>query len=168
MRGMTFEEFKAMAQEHPYYRGRWPYFARAILMASEIEPEPETVLELGPGPGRKPVMVGADTMDWSRAGICHDAMSVPWPLADKAYDLFIALQVWEHLDGFQVEAFAEARRIARRGLLSFPVGWSSPRHDVSAAQIDAWTHGTKPVRSEEVGSGDLLRRIMLYDFGEAA
>jgi hypothetical protein len=33
-----------------------------------------------------------------------DATTKPWPINDKQYDLFIALQVWEHLDNKQSRA----------------------------------------------------------------
>ena len=163
MRGMTHEEYDRLCAEHPYYAGRWPYFEVAMEMGLSVSPT--SALELGPGPGGVPLLAGSDTMDLTGATICHDAWLIPWPVADKAYDLFVALQVWEHLDGRQVEAFAEARRVARWGLFSFPLKWEIIRHHVTREDIAEWTHGLPPVREEEINIFG-RRLVMLFEFGE--
>ena len=35
-----------------------------------------------------------------------------WPIGEKEYDLFVALQVFEHLGDWQTEAFGEVSRVA--------------------------------------------------------
>jgi hypothetical protein len=42
-------------------------------------------------------------------------------VADNAYDLFVALQVFEHLGTSQREAFREVRRVARHAIISLPI-----------------------------------------------
>ena len=82
----------------------------------------------------RPVIVGADVMalshleDLEAEGqeIIHDATVAPWPVADKAYDLFVALQVFEHLGDEQPQTFAEVRRVAKHAILSLPIDWEMP------------------------------------------
>ena len=68
---------------------------------------------------------------------------VPWPVDDKAYDLFMALQVFEHLTDRQREAFLEVRRIARHAIISLPIDWvmDDPRnchHQISNERVLSW------------------------------
>lgn len=60
----------------------------------------------------------------------HDATITPCPIEDKAYDLLIALQVWEHLEGKQQDVFKEVMRVSKMAILSFPYKWktSCPIH----------------------------------------
>jgi hypothetical protein len=82
----------------------------------------------------------------------HDATIVPWPIKDKEYDLFIALQVWEHLAGKQKEAFREAMRTSKMAILSFPYMWDCPidnanypeHHMISEEIIREWTLNIEP------------------------
>jgi Methyltransferase domain len=123
--------FDAMVDAFPYYRGRWAYMSIALVEAGRLikRRKLQTALELG-APVR-PIIAGAHVMDYiARPGLdpsvpvtIHDATVVPWPFADKAYDLFLALQVFEHLRDRQPEAFLEVRRIARHAVLSLPICW---------------------------------------------
>ena len=75
--------------------------------------------------------------------IVADATKTPWPIDDKAYDLFVALQVFEHLGTHQPEAFREVRRVARNAILSLPIDWvmADPRnchHGLTHEQVLAW------------------------------
>ena len=76
-----------------------------------------------------------------------DARNTPWPIEDKKYDLFIALQVWEHLGDKQGDAFREVMRISRMAILSFPLGWNCPgdcHHNITKEKISEWTLNMKP------------------------
>ena len=94
----------------------------------------------------RPVVVGADVIDRrvderlvleppARLFV-HDVTQVPWPFADGEYDLFVALQVFEHLGTSQVAAFHEVGRVARRAIISLPIDWQMddpaqlPPHDL--------------------------------------
>lgn len=63
--------------------------------------------------------------------IQHNATEKPWPIANKQYDLFIALQVWERLDNKQSRAFREVMRVSRAAILSFPYLWDYPRDNTN-------------------------------------
>ena len=120
-------------KRHPYYKGRGRYMSRAAGLAGDlIEAHGlQSALELGPH--LRPVIVGADVMDVraqadleiapSARFVHHDASQAPWPVEDGAYDLFVALQVFEHLGNNQNIAFQEVRRVARHALISVPIDW---------------------------------------------
>jgi hypothetical protein len=84
--------------------------------------------------------------------LSHNATEKPWPIRDKSYDVFIALQVWEHLDNKQSRAFREVMRIARSAILSFPYNWNCPEdnanypehHLIDQELIGDWTLNIQP------------------------
>jgi hypothetical protein len=101
----------------------------------------------------------------------HDATVTPWPVPGRSYDLFVALQVWEHLRDSQVDAFREAGRVATWGLLSFPLEWNLKNaddchHGITMAKIREWTEGRKPVASVVVSRPypKYKRFVALYRF----
>jgi hypothetical protein len=165
---MTYDDFESLLRgpRGEYYAGRWEYYREVIRIVDELRPE--RVLELGPG--LMPVVKNADVMinpeedpygRPPRTGgtvIRFDATRKPWPVADKAYDLFIALQVWEHLDNKQSRAFREARRVARAAILSFPWLWECGQDlallrahdDIDEELIADWTLGVKPLKRIEI------------------
>lgn len=62
-----------------------------------------------------PLFRNSHTMDVSTGcnpTIVHDATKIPWPVSDKAFDMFMSLQVWEHLGSSQADAFREVKRIS--------------------------------------------------------
>jgi hypothetical protein len=133
----------------------------------------ETALELGPH--LRPLIIGADVMDVvsnealraEGRRIVHDATDVPWPFADKAYDLFVALQVFEHLGTRQREAFLEVRRVARHAILSLPIDWvmSDPancHHGLTNERVHAWFAPVVPSRIMLGNPGH--RKRLLYVF----
>ena len=73
---------------------------------------------------------------------------------NKEYDMFIALQVWEHLVGRQREAFNEVMRISKMAILSFPYMWNCPEdnanypehHMIDEKIISEWTLGVEPMK----------------------
>jgi len=154
-RTITFGEYKKIKKEDPYYKGRWRYFKQVVNIVEEETPD--KVLELGPR--RLPIVRGSDTMDVYMQGIkrtyVHNAAKIPWPVGDLKYDLFIALQVWEHLAGNQKEAFNEVMRISKAAILSFPYKQYAPgdcHHSIDERKIAEWTLHTAPKKVIRTGS----------------
>lgn len=149
MKTISFLQFKSLEKQDSYYRGRWGYFNEVInIINSE---NPKSVLELGPY--KRPIVEGSDTIDlnphFPNLAYHHDATKIPWPIEDNKYDLFIALQVWEHLNGKQSDAFREIMRISRMAILSFPLNWFSPfncHNRITEEKISQWTLHIKPVK----------------------
>ena len=157
---ITYNEFLELSRpREEYYAGRWTYFREVIKLARELGPS--SVLELGPA--LFTVVKGSDIMRKPEIDIwgapaniqsmeyLHDATVTPWPV-DKKYDLFIALQVFEHLTGCQARAFQEVKRIARHAILSLPYKWDCPKdnanypehHMIDENTILEWTKGERP------------------------
>ena len=124
----------------------------------------------------RPVIVGADAIDIVARPSCsrawritiHDATVAPWPYADKQYDLFIALQVFEHLRDRQPEAFLEVRRIARHAIISLPIDWvmSNPRnchHQLSNERALSWFAPVVPTRVVEGSAGRFKRLVYVFE-----
>ena len=163
MKTMTYDEYQALLEGNlaEYYAGRWAYYSAVIDRVHQLNPK--SVLELGPG--RFPIVKDGDIMvspdddswgrpeQWNGRIYRHDAREKPWPVADKSYDLFIALQVWEHLGNKQSRAFREVMRIARAAILSFPYRWDCPKdnanypehHQIDEELIADWTLQIKPI-----------------------
>jgi Methyltransferase domain len=169
-------EFDRMVKEFPYYRNRWGYMSTALLEAARLitTDDISTALELG-APVR-PILVGAQVMDKTKRpeyddsipATTHDAMDVPWPFPDKAFDLFLALQVFEHLKDRQRDAFLEVRRIARHAILSLPIDWvmDDPRnchHMISEERALSWFAPVAPSRTIEHVTGRRKRLIFVFE-----
>ena len=133
-----------------------------------------TALELGAH--LRPVIVGADVMALSHRDdldaegkeVIHDATVAPWPVEDKAYDLFVALQVFEHLGDKQPQAFAEVRRVARNAILSLPIDWTMPdpnncHHQISNEKVLSWFAPVKPTRIELGNGGNKKRFVYVFE-----
>lgn len=155
IRPIRRREYEAAADEHAYHRNRWSYVAAATDAAAALieRHDLKTAIELGPK--FRPVIIGADVMDREARAcdgrmIVHDATEVPWPIADGAYDLFVALQVFEHLTDSQEAAFAEVRRIARHAIVSLPIDWDVPsddeHHGVTNERALSWFASSVPTR----------------------
>lgn len=176
IRAITEREFKRMLRRDRYYRGRWPYLAVAGAEATRLieRDRLRTALELGPW--SRALIVGADVLDLKerpeleREGrlIVHDARVAPWPVADKAYDLFVGLQVFEHLTGRQRIAFNEVRRVARHAILSLPIDWDKKdpthsHHMISREHVQSWFDPVKPTRILEGTPAPGLRLIYVFE-----
>jgi len=106
----------------------------------------------------------------------HNAIDTPWPMADKQYDLFIALQVWEHLGGRQSgnhqKAFAEVMRVSKMAILSFPYKWIARRAkdknkghaDINNEIISQWTLNAEPFKQLVVRPSNHRRKILFFKF----
>ena len=156
--------------------GRWGYHEAAVEIARRIDPaEPAQVLELGTM--GVSCVIGSHTMDYAekwnvrgfRPTYSHDARITPWPVADKAYELFIALRVFHHLTPVQADCFREARRIARNIVIVTPTSYDVPElretsRGLGPEEFTAWNDGVAPTRVVPFASwiGNL------YFWGEAA
>jgi hypothetical protein len=178
IRPLGEREFREIVQRFPYYKGRRTYMAVAGALAGDLIDtyRARTALELGAH--LRPVIVGADVMDLderSRATlegagrvIVHDATRTPWPVADKQYDLFVGLQVFEHLGTRQNAAFLEVCRIARHAIISLPIGWVMPdptncHHRISPEKALSWFAPVVPTRIELGNGGPKKRLIYVFE-----
>jgi len=176
IRPMTELEFDEMTDRFPYYAGRWSYTSVALAQAADLIRRHglRNALELG-APVR-PIITGADVMDIKArpeldpgvAITIHDATHLPWPVADKAYDLFVALQVFEHLRDKQPEAFLEVRRVARHAILSLPIDWvmsdpTNKHHQIPNERVLSWFAPIVPSRVFTVMSGKRKRMIYVFE-----
>ncbi len=152
-------EFDRMARQVAYYRSRWNYTSVACSLAGELIERDALRSALELGPHLRSIIVGADVMDRRRQPqlesegtvIVHDARVTPWPVADKTYDLFVGLQVFEHLGDAQPAAFREVRRIARHAIISLPIDWdlddpTDLHHRIPEARVLSWFAPVVPDR----------------------
>lgn len=165
---MTSEDYEELLKgpRGQYYIGRWEYFKEVIkIIQSERF---KSVLELGPGllpiVKKSDVIMNPEEDSFGRPQetkgkvLSFDATMKPWPILDKQYDLFIALQVWEHLDNKQSRAFREVMRISKMAILSFPYHWDGgeekPSHRahrfIDRELIEDWTLNEKPEKIIEI------------------
>ena len=165
MNYMTSDMFeKAAAADRYLLRGRWAYFSVVIELLKRMKPT--SIIEIGPSAhGRLAAeSTTVDIITTSKPDICMDIRKTPWPISGKQFDVLVALQVWEHLDGHQREAFAEARLTCSRAILSFPFMMNTApdmaHHQINREIIDDWTLNTPPVEEILVGN----RLIRVYSF----
>ena len=176
IRALTRPEFAEMAAVFPYYNGRWRYMSAALGQASTLIRRDGLTSALELGAPVRPVIVGADVMDIKARPelgptipiTIHDATKAPWPIDDKAYDLFVALQVFEHLGDRQREAFLEVRRVARHAIISLPIDWEmdDPRnchHRISNERVLSWFAPISPARVIEGNGGQHRRLIYVFE-----
>jgi hypothetical protein len=169
-------EFDEVAARYSYYRGRWPYMSVAAAQAADLiaRHRLRTALELGPH--IRPLIVGADVMVLAPSEglpgegkvLVHDARSIPWPIPDGGYDLFVALQVFEHLDSSQPEVFREVCRVARNAVISLPIDWVMPdptncHHGITEAQVLEWFAPRVPTRTVEGNPGPKRRVVFVFE-----
>lgn len=175
IRPLRRSEFESLAREHPYYRDRARYFGAAAWAAADLIDRHGLTTALELGPNVRPLISGADVMDRvARPGLeasgtvlLHDATSTPWPIDSNRYDLFVALQVFEHLGGDQPRVFREVRRIARHAVISLPIDWEmedphNPHHGISHEAVLSWFAPTDPTRVIVGNPG--YRQRLIYTF----
>lgn len=176
IRPMLRSEFDEMTAAFPYYKGRWRYTSVALAEAAKliVRDDLRTALELG-APAR-PIITGAEVMDYrvheeldpSVTLTVHDGGEVPWPFDDKQFDLFIGLQVFEHLGSAQRDAFREVRRVSRHAILSLPIDWemadpSDPHHLISDETVRSWFAPIEPTRVLEGNPGRRRRSVYVFE-----
>jgi hypothetical protein len=165
-----------LARDFAYYRGRWGYLSLACQEADRLIDTHGLTSALELGAHLRSIIVGADIMDrrlpveLEAEGrlIVHDATKVPWPIEDNRYDLFVALQVFEHLGNRQVEAFSEVRRVARHAIISLPIDWvmddpANCHHQISHERALEWFHPTLPTRVIRHDTGTRKRLIYVFE-----
>lgn len=165
---LTKTDFDQALAGDSYYQGRWDYFNEAAGLGLSMQPA--SCLELGCY--TLPLFKESTTMDYDPAKhptVVHNAEQTPWPFADKQFDLFVALQVWEHLGTAQLAAFKEVRRIARTAVISFPLMWRSVpitdfHHGITMEQIAEWTAGCVPKKVVVMPPWTHKRAIYMFDF----
>ena len=125
--------------------------------------EPKNILEAGCN--NAPVCLDSDTVGLnSDAKVIHDLTKTPWPFEHKQYDVFVALQVWEHLKGRQQRAFGEAERISHHIIISIPYKWDRPDncHDMIDENIlFNWT-GRVPDKTFITNETTQYKRMICY------
>ena len=149
---------------------RWNYMLPVLRIIKEINPE--TAIELGTH--KVSLMNFSDTIaleietvdpdNIKNNNFIFDASKTPWPIEDKKYDLFVALQVLEHLGPNQEKVFSEIKRISKNVIISLPYKWNCPddkeHHMIDDIVINKWTKNEK-LNYSEVKSG---RIILNYKF----
>lgn len=178
IRVITESEFEAVAAAAPrnYYKGRRRYISAAATAADDLIARHglQSALELGPH--LRPLIVGADVMDRSQpedltdAGTVtvHNAIDAPWPFEDGSYDLFVALQVFEHIVGGQEIAFREVRRVAKHAVISLPIDWvmkdpTNCHHMISNERALSWFAPVEPTRILVGNEGPGKRLIYVFE-----
>jgi hypothetical protein len=165
----------------PYYRPRLVYMSATSRIAERLIRERGLTTALELGPYLRPLIVGADVLDLSEQPdrlaegrtIIHDATRLPWPIANAAYDLFVGLQVFEHLGSHQAAVFREVRRVARHAILSLPIDWvmadaTNCHHGLTEERVLAWFAPVVPTRIALGNGGHRKRLIYLFEDIEPA
>ncbi len=176
IRSLRKPEFDRLAARYPYYRARWEYMSVACAAADELieRYRLRTALELGPH--LRSVIVGADVMDLrvqpdleaEGRTILHDATDTPWPIGDKQYELFVGLQVFEHLRDRQHPAFLEVCRVAQHAVISLPIDWemgdpTNCHHRISHERALSWFAPVVPTRVEVGNPGPKKRLVYVFE-----
>ena len=146
----------AAATGDSYWRksavGRWRYMDRVIRMLRKHRPH--SMLELGAkGIPLSPVSDTMDIEDCPGLTYLHDADKFPWPVKDRQYEGFMALQVLEHLRDKE-SAMRESFRVSGTVVWSVPYMWPKHRGDhagIGIPQMVAWAGGLQPAETKIVG-----------------
>jgi len=148
---------------------RWNYMLPVLEELKLLNPQ--TSIELGTA--GISLMNFSDSMDKYEKYIDNnnhkyliDAKITPWNIPDKKYDVFVALQVLEHLSPNQIEIFNEIKRISKSAIITLPYMWNCEKNDchymIDYDIINKWTQNTKPYKTEIINN-----RIMLcYNFNK--
>lgn len=159
------ETFLHAPGREKYFKDRWGFTSR-VIEKIEAMGEVGRVLEVGPGPTGRPIVLGADTLDNCAAfhpTILHDAGRVPWPVGDKAYDLVVALEAFEHFSGRQRDAFGEVRRVARRAIITVPYKCRTEHHRIGWKEYGEW-FGVKEGDGMLVDRGPCKKYMFVFNF----
>ena len=139
-------------------QARWEYYKSAIDFVRLCKPASGSdVLEIGAQ--GVPIVKGSDTLDptgkWAGVGegagqVFHqDPKQLPWPAAEKRYEVVVALRVFQHLWPRQRECFLEARRVGRNLVMIVPEQYDLPAAGgastgVTEEQLTDWNDGVPP------------------------
>ncbi len=165
METLTKPEYDLLLEQDNYYRNRWNYFSIVTEWINYLNPD--TVLEAGPY--RQPICKNCDTIDINNTfnpTFCFDLGITPWPI-DKKYDLFIALQVWEHVKN-PIGAFKEVKRISKNAIFSLPFEWkncgSLCHENITFSKIHSWFNFEDFSKCVIVPPVKTKRIVFLFEF----
>lgn len=152
---------------------RWNYMSSVIEDLKKIKFT--TSIELGTA--GIPLINTSDIIDKNKEFVCgennkiylFDARKTPWEdIPDKSYDIFIALQVLEHLTPNQFNVFKEIQRISKMAIISLPYNWPSGNDNhkmIGDDIISKWTDNY-PISKKRIHESPNHNRIELfYEFG---
>ena len=156
---------KLLSRKRCYQVGkghRWEYWKIVVRYLKIINPK--STLELGASV--QPIVLDGDTITKNKIEkptYLWNAIDIPWPIKKKQYDVFIALQVWEHLKGNQIKVFKEVPRISNIAILSFPYKWpgNSSHSKINKSKIREWTKPYEPFLKPKIVRS---RIIYLFNF----
>ena len=149
---------------------RWKYSEIVVNELKKINPK--TSIEMGTN--KMSLMSFSDTIaleietvdpdNLVNKNYIFDATKTTWDIPDKKYDIFVALQVLEHLSPNQELVFEEIKRISKYCIISLPYKWDCPddveHHMIDDNKIKEWTLGYTPYHSEVIAE----RIILCYKF----
>jgi hypothetical protein len=161
VRYLTCDEYAAALESLSPERARtmtirWEYHKSAIDFVQLCRPRSASdVLEMGPG--GVSIVHGSETIDFAakKAQLnyvptwFHDGRETPWPVADKRYQVFVALRVFHQLSPCQRACFLEAKRVARNIVMVVAEPEDLADGDttvsgLSEAQFTEWNNGVRP------------------------
>ncbi|HEX5687241.1 MAG TPA: hypothetical protein VFY73_24765 [Ideonella sp.] len=161
VRYLTGDEYAAAVESLSPERAktmtiRWEYHKSAIDFVQLCRPRSASdVLEMGPG--GVSIVHGSETIDFAakKAQLnyvptwFHDGRETPWPVADKRYQVFVALRVFHQLSPCQRACFLEAKRVARNIVMVVAEPEDLADGDttvsgLSEAQFTEWNNGVRP------------------------
>lgn len=88
------------------------------------------------GPRGYPIVLDGATIDIiGTPTYKFNANNIPWNLKDKEFDIFIGLQVLEHLDD-KISILKEIKRISNKAIISLPLEWKLDINKVNKELYD--------------------------------
>ena len=153
---LTLEKYKVLTAGDTYWDTRWNYMGVVADIVKTLNFD--TCVEVGTeGIGGKRIKIVSDSLEIYDESV-FDLNRKKWPFKT---DLFIALQVFEHLD--TKNAFARLKEICKTAVISLPYMWDTPddlmHHKIDEKKIFTWA-GYHPVKSYKVAA----RIINVYKF----
>jgi len=137
------------------YKDRWVYMQEVISELKLINPKSSVEI----GTMGISLIETSDCIDYEIANvdkdgsgkkIIFDARKTPYPIDNKQYDVFIALQVLEHLSPNQSNVFSEIKRISNYAIITLPYLWNCPEdiehHNIGMEKICQWTNFENPYK----------------------
>ena len=154
---LTHEKYLKLCDELPgnYWKEgknyRWKYIEYVIGIMRTICPDEKRICEAG----TNGIALSSESTKLNYPE--YDLNKILYDVKDKFFNLFVALQVWEHLDNQQL-AFEEVMRISKSAILSFPYKWPKGKgHDsrhvgIDDRKIKQWTCGVKPEKTKLINN----------------
>jgi SAM-dependent methyltransferase len=148
-----------------YWNGRWDKYLKNVANVVKIL-QPKSVLEVGTN--GISLCIGSETLDIQEGATYHCSIT-DTPFKRNQFDLVIATQVWEHLEGEQQAAFKEVKRISKYFLMSVPYLWTKRQTNhkshvgITEQTVDEWCNN-HPYIFQEVVGWRKERLLRLYKF----